>query len=44
VAILAQQTAVAELEGSLERMSLERLALLYSSTLPGDVPVPVTVE
>ena len=39
-----QQTAVAELEGSLERMGLERLALLYSSTLPDDVPVPVAVE
>jgi len=39
-----EQSAVAELEGSLERMGLERLALLYSSTLPGDVPVPVAVE
>lgn len=38
-----EQSAVAELEGSLERMGLERLALLYSSTLPGDVPVPVAV-
>jgi L-glyceraldehyde 3-phosphate reductase len=39
-----QQTAVAELEESLQRMGLERLALLYSSTLPDDVPVPVAVE
>jgi aryl-alcohol dehydrogenase-like predicted oxidoreductase len=38
------QTAVAELEGSLARMGLERLALLYSSTLPDDVPVAVAVE
>jgi L-glyceraldehyde 3-phosphate reductase len=38
------QTAVAELEASLERMGLEHLALLYSSTLPDDVPVPVAVE
>lgn len=39
-----QQTAVAELEGSLERMGLERLRLLYSSTLPDELPVPVAVE
>jgi aryl-alcohol dehydrogenase-like predicted oxidoreductase len=39
-----RQTAVAELESSLQRMDLERLALLYSSTLPDDVPVPVAVE
>ncbi len=39
-----QQSAVAELEGSLERMGLDRLRLLYSSTLPDDVPVPVAVE
>lgn len=39
-----EQTAVAELEGSLQRMGLERLALLYSSTLPGDVSVPVAVQ
>ncbi len=39
-----RQTAVAELEGSLERMGLERLALMYSSTLPADVPVRVAVE
>jgi aryl-alcohol dehydrogenase-like predicted oxidoreductase len=38
------QTAVAELEGSLERMGLPRLRLLYSSTLPDEVPVPVAVE
>jgi aryl-alcohol dehydrogenase-like predicted oxidoreductase len=38
------QTAVAELEGSLERMGLERLDLLYSSTLPETVPVPVAIE
>ncbi len=39
-----RQTAVAELEESLQRMGLERLALLYSSTLPDDVPVGVAVE
>jgi aryl-alcohol dehydrogenase-like predicted oxidoreductase len=39
-----RQTAVAELEGSLERMGLERLRLLYSSTLPAEVPVPVAME
>ncbi|MFL5863218.1 MAG: aldo/keto reductase [Solirubrobacteraceae bacterium] len=39
-----QQDAVAELEGSLERMGFERLDVLYSSTLPDDVPVPVAVE
>jgi L-glyceraldehyde 3-phosphate reductase len=39
-----EQGAVAELEGSLERMGLQRLTLLYSSTLPDDVPVPVAVE
>jgi L-glyceraldehyde 3-phosphate reductase len=39
-----RQTAVAELEGSLERMGLERLRLLYSSTLPDELPVPVAVE
>ena len=39
-----QQTAVAELEESLQRMGLERLALLYSSTLPDDLPVAVAVE
>jgi aryl-alcohol dehydrogenase-like predicted oxidoreductase len=39
-----QQTAVAELEGSLERMGLERLRLLYSSTLPDELPVAVAVE
>ncbi len=38
------QTAVAELEESLQRMGLERLALLYSSTLPDDVPVAVAVQ
>jgi L-glyceraldehyde 3-phosphate reductase len=38
------QDAVAELEGSLERMGFERLDLLYSSTLPDPVPVPVAVE
>jgi L-glyceraldehyde 3-phosphate reductase len=38
------QTAVAELEGSLERMGLARLRLLYSSTLPDEVSVPVAVE
>jgi L-glyceraldehyde 3-phosphate reductase len=39
-----EQTAVAELEGSLERMGLERLRLLYSSTLPEEVPVGVAVQ
>jgi L-glyceraldehyde 3-phosphate reductase len=39
-----EQNAVAELEGSLERMGLDRLTLLYSSTLPDDLPVPVAVE
>ncbi len=39
-----RQTAVAELEASLERMGLERLALLYTSTLPDDLPVAVAVE
>jgi L-glyceraldehyde 3-phosphate reductase len=38
-----RQTAVAELEQSLQRMGLARLALLYSSTLPDDVPVGVAV-
>jgi L-glyceraldehyde 3-phosphate reductase len=38
------QDAVAELEGSLERMGFERLDLLYSSTLPDDLPVAVAVE
>jgi L-glyceraldehyde 3-phosphate reductase len=38
-----EQTAVGELEGSLERMGLEHLALLYSSTLPDDLPVAVAV-
>jgi L-glyceraldehyde 3-phosphate reductase len=39
-----EQDAVAELEGSLERMGFERLDLLYSSTLPDTVPVAVAVE
>ncbi|MGZ4296093.1 MAG: aldo/keto reductase [Solirubrobacteraceae bacterium] len=39
-----EQDAVAEVEGSLERMGFERLDLLYSSTLPDAVPVPVAVE
>jgi L-glyceraldehyde 3-phosphate reductase len=39
-----EQDAVAELEGSLERMGFEQLDLLYSSTLPDAVPVPVAVE
>jgi aryl-alcohol dehydrogenase-like predicted oxidoreductase len=39
-----EQTAVAELEGSLERMGFDRLELLYSSTLPDEVAVPVAVE
>jgi aryl-alcohol dehydrogenase-like predicted oxidoreductase len=39
-----EQDAVAELEGSLERMGFARLDLLYSSTLPDTVPVAVAVE
>jgi aryl-alcohol dehydrogenase-like predicted oxidoreductase len=39
-----EQDAVAELEGSLERMGFDRLELLYSSTLPDAVPVAVAVE
>jgi aryl-alcohol dehydrogenase-like predicted oxidoreductase len=39
-----EQDAVSELEGSLERMGFERLDLLYSSTLPDEVSVPVAVE
>jgi L-glyceraldehyde 3-phosphate reductase len=39
-----EQDAVGELEGSLERMGFDRLDLLYSSTLPDAVPVPVAVE
>jgi aryl-alcohol dehydrogenase-like predicted oxidoreductase len=38
------QDAVGELEASLERMGFERLDLLYSSTLPDDLPVGVAVE
>jgi aryl-alcohol dehydrogenase-like predicted oxidoreductase len=39
-----RQNAVQELEGSLERMGFERLDLLYSSTLPDELPVKVAVE
>jgi L-glyceraldehyde 3-phosphate reductase len=39
-----EQHAVGELEGSLERMGFDRLDVLYSSTLPDAVPVPVAVE
>jgi L-glyceraldehyde 3-phosphate reductase len=39
-----RQDAVGELEASLERMGFDRLDLLYSSTLPDTVPVPVAVE
>src|ERR1700753_2385785 len=39
-----QQDAVSELEGSLERMGFDRLDLLYASTLPDAVSVPVAVE
>ena len=39
-----RQTATQELDESLERMGFDRLDLLYSSTLPDDVPVPVAVE
>jgi aryl-alcohol dehydrogenase-like predicted oxidoreductase len=38
------EAAVGELEGSLERMGFDRLDLLYSSTLPAELPVPVAVE
>jgi aryl-alcohol dehydrogenase-like predicted oxidoreductase len=38
------QDAVGELEGSLERMGFDRLDVIYSSTLPDAVPVPVAVE
>jgi aryl-alcohol dehydrogenase-like predicted oxidoreductase len=39
-----EQDAVSELEGSLERMGFDQLDLLYSSTLPDAVPVPLAVE
>jgi aryl-alcohol dehydrogenase-like predicted oxidoreductase len=39
-----RQDAIGELEASLERMGLDRLGVLYSSTLPAEVPVPVAVE
>ncbi|HEY2260341.1 MAG TPA: aldo/keto reductase [Solirubrobacteraceae bacterium] len=39
-----QENAVAELEGSLARMGFDRLDVLYSSTLPDAVSVPVAVE
>jgi L-glyceraldehyde 3-phosphate reductase len=39
-----QQTATQELQESLERMGFDRLDLLYSSTLPDELPVPVAVE
>jgi aryl-alcohol dehydrogenase-like predicted oxidoreductase len=39
-----EQDAIAELEGSLERMGFERLDLLYSSTLPDELPVAAAVE
>jgi len=38
------QTAVQELEQSLERMGFDHLDLLYSSTLPDAVPVPSAIE
>jgi aryl-alcohol dehydrogenase-like predicted oxidoreductase len=38
------QDAVSELSASMERMGLERLGLLYSSTLPGHLSVPTAVE
>jgi L-glyceraldehyde 3-phosphate reductase len=38
------QDAIGELEASLERMGLDRLGLLYSSTLPAELPVRVAVE
>jgi aryl-alcohol dehydrogenase-like predicted oxidoreductase len=39
-----RQDAIGELEASLERMGLDRLGLLYSSTLPAELPVAVAVE
>jgi aryl-alcohol dehydrogenase-like predicted oxidoreductase len=39
-----REDAVTELEGSLARMRFERIDLIYSSTLPDDLPVPVAVE
>jgi L-glyceraldehyde 3-phosphate reductase len=39
-----EQDAVEEVEASLQRMGFDRLDLLYSSTLPDAVPVPVAVE
>jgi len=39
-----RQTAMQELEDSLERMGFDRLDLLYSSTLPDEVPVQTAVE
>jgi L-glyceraldehyde 3-phosphate reductase len=38
------QTAVQELEGSLERIGIDELDLLYASTLPDDLPVAVAVD
>jgi aryl-alcohol dehydrogenase-like predicted oxidoreductase len=38
------QSALQELEGSLDRMGFERLDLMYSSTLPDEIPVPVALE
>jgi L-glyceraldehyde 3-phosphate reductase len=38
------QDAPAELEGSLERMGFDHLDVLYSSTLPDSLRVPVAVE
>jgi aryl-alcohol dehydrogenase-like predicted oxidoreductase len=38
------QDAVGELDDSLDRMGLDRIDLLYSSTLPAEVSVPVAVE
>ena len=39
-----EQDAVSEVHGSLERMGFDRLDLLYSSTLPDELDVPVAVE
>jgi aryl-alcohol dehydrogenase-like predicted oxidoreductase len=39
-----EQTAVSELEGSLERMGFDRMRLIYSSTLPDELPVETAVE
>lgn len=39
-----REGAMEEVEGSLERVGIERIDLLYSSTLPDNLPVPVAIE